>query len=92
MATRTKRQPVQNLGRYKPSRVVQKVKAQAPGFTMSDFVWFWKHYAVRPGPGAPDPAATDARYCVWDEPHGDYLYTDAWIAKLIAERTPPSQP
>jgi hypothetical protein len=26
-----------------------------------------------------------ARYCVWDEAHGDYVYTDAWIRKLATE-------
>lgn len=27
----------------------------------------------------------DARYCVWDEAHGDCVYTDAWIRKLTTE-------
>jgi hypothetical protein len=28
---------------------------------------------------------TDTRYCVWDEPHNDYLYTDAWVRKLVRD-------
>jgi hypothetical protein len=85
VATRTTRQPVQNLGRYRPTQAVRLIAAKVPGFTIGDFIWFWKHHRVRPVAGAGDPEKTDARYCVWDQPHGDYLYTDAWVNKLIRE-------
>ena len=45
----------------------------------------WRFYEVRPDGGAEQPELTDARYCVFDEAHWDYLYTDAWVAKLIRE-------
>jgi len=35
--------------------------------------------------GAAKPEATDARYCIFDKAHKDYLYTAAWVAKLTAE-------
>jgi hypothetical protein len=85
VAKQTKREPVQNMGLYKPHVVVDKVAAVAPGFNMADHVAAWKRHRARPESGAPDPAATDPRYSVWDEPHGDYLYTDAWVRKLIRE-------
>lgn len=45
----------------------------------------WKHYKVRPEGGADRPELTDDKYCVWDEPHADYLYTDAWVRKLVKD-------
>jgi hypothetical protein len=32
---------------------------------------------------------TDARYCVYDAAHGDYVYTDAWIEKLTGDLADP---
>lgn len=43
----------------------------------------WKRYGVRPSGGAKTPAATQEKYCVYDEPHKDYLYTPAWVDYLI---------
>jgi len=85
IAKQTKREPVQNLGRYKPQGVVDRVAAQIRGFNMADHTAAWKRHAVRPPSGVDDPAATDARYSVWDEPHRDYLYTEAWVRKLVRE-------
>jgi hypothetical protein len=59
---------------------------------MADHVDAWKRHGVRPPGNAKDPAATDPRYCVWDEPHGDYLYTDAWTRKLIREEQAKREP
>jgi len=38
-----------------------------------------------------DPDVTDSRYCIYDAVHNDYVYTQAWIDKLIAELTPATQ-
>jgi hypothetical protein len=46
----------------------------------------WKSLRVRPGRKTDHPENTDQRYCVWDEPHGDYLYTQAWVEKVIRTR------
>lgn len=88
---RTKEVPVQNKGRYKPSMVARLV-SEALGVRFSIFphhVAAWRYYKVRPGEKAEHPALTDTRYCVWDEPHRDYLYTDAWVKKLIRDLTNP---
>jgi hypothetical protein len=40
--------------------------------------------------GAARPELTDDRYSVYDEPHDDYLYTDAWVKKLVKELADPA--
>lgn len=86
VAKQVKRQPVQNLGKYKPHAVVEKIAAEFPTFNMADHTAAWKRHAARPSRGSGNPAETDPRYAVWDEPHDDYLYTDAWVKKLTRER------
>jgi hypothetical protein len=85
VARHTRDRPVQNLGRHKPSHVVSEVAAKVPGFNKTDHAAAWKRHGTRPETGAEDPAATDERNCVYDQPQGDYLYTDAWIKKLVRE-------
>lgn len=89
--TRSKQVPVHNLGRHKPGAVAAKVSREL-GFAFSvhgHHTRAWKHYKVRPEGGADHPEQTDSRYCVWDEPHGDYLYTNAWTKKLVKELSNP---
>ena len=84
---RDRRVPVSNIDRHRPGAVCAKV-SETLGVRFaasSDHVRAWKHYRVRPESGAANPTGTDARYCVWDEAHGDYVYTDAWIRKLATE-------
>jgi hypothetical protein len=82
---------VQNKGRHKPGTVAKLVSQQL-GVKFSPFghhVAAWKHYKVRPEKDAARPELTDDRYCVWDEPHSDYLYTHAWVKKLIKDLADP---
>lgn len=85
VATRTRQVAVQNIGKHRPSAVVLLVRKELPGFSMGDHTRKWKEHRVRPETNAPDPAETDARYCVYDELVETYLYTPAWIRKLIRE-------
>jgi hypothetical protein len=39
---------------------------------------------VRPYEKDEDPKITDSRYCVYDEPHKDYLYTEEWVEYLVS--------
>jgi hypothetical protein len=81
---------VQNKGRHKPGTVVAKVSADlGVKFSMNDHVSSWRHFKVRPAADASRPELTDDRYCVWDEPHSDYLYTDAWVKKLNKDLADP---
>jgi hypothetical protein len=90
---REKQVPVSNAGNHKPSDVCRAVsEVLGVRFTpSSDHVRAWKHYGVRPETGDAHPERTDARYCVYDEPHRDYVYTDAWITKLTTELSDPER-
>lgn len=86
---------VANAGLLKPGAVVKAVQAalgnpkiQRPTgsvdkFNQATHERCWKRYGVRPPSGSKTPAATQEKYCVYDEPHKDYLYTPAWIEYLI---------
>jgi hypothetical protein len=79
-----KRIPIANLDLLKPTRVIEVLQPKVPfRVTMNAHTDAWKHYGVRPASGAKKSAATNKDFCVYDEPHGDYLYTNAWVAKLV---------
>jgi hypothetical protein len=81
--------PIANLDLYKPTEVVKKVQAKLPHrFTMNSHSAAWRHFKVRPPYKAAKPETTMAQYCIYDQPHNDYLYTNAWIEKLVRELTP----
>jgi len=90
---REKQVPVSNAGNHKPGDVCRAVsEVLGVRFTpSSDHVRAWKHYEIRPETGAAHPERTDARYCVYDEPHHDYVYTDAWTTKLTTELSDPEK-
>ena len=82
---------VQNKGRHKPGTVA-KLISEKLGVKFSNLghhVAAWRYYEVRPDKHAARPELTDDRYCVWDEPHKDYLYTDAWVKKLVKDLADP---
>jgi len=91
--TREKLVPVQNKGKYAPGGVAQKVEEalQVRFDAASHHARAWKFYKVRPPWNGTKPETTDERYCLWDEPHRDYLYTEAWVKKLIKELANPQQ-
>jgi Protein of unknown function (DUF3644) len=89
---RTKQVPVANKGRLKPTGVADRVQAEL-GVRFSVYgahTRCWRHFQVRPLRGASRPEMTDERYCVYDEPHTDYLYTEAWVNKLVSELADPA--
>jgi hypothetical protein len=49
------------------------------------------HYKIRPRKGEGDPRKTESRYCHYDEPHRDYVYTKEWADFLSAELAKPGQ-
>jgi hypothetical protein len=90
---RNKPVSVQNKGRHKPGSVA-KLVSDGLGVQFSNFshhIAAWRYYEVRPDKHAPRPELTDDRYCIWDEPHKDYLYTDAWVKKLIKDLADPQR-
>ena len=80
--------PVQNLGKLKAAEVSQRVKQE---LDLTTFCYSyhhakcWRYFKVRPLSGSPTPEATDARYCLWDAAHKDYVYTEAWVEFLLRE-------
>jgi hypothetical protein len=79
---REKKIPIANLDLYKPSAVVQKINQACPHVvSLNAHSNAWRHFGVRPGPGSAAPEQCRTEYCVYDEAHGDYLYTQAWVNK-----------
>jgi hypothetical protein len=84
-----------NSGLLKPSAVVKAVQealgnpkvtranGEVDKFNQTTHERCWKKYGVRPPKGTKRPDATKKEYCVFDEPHKDYLYTPAWVDFLI---------
>lgn len=81
---RERQQPVRNFDGLSPTTVVEEVQKDLPFvFNMWHFIEAWKYYAVRPAPGSDNPERTDARYCIYDSVHGDYVYTQAFVRMLV---------
>lgn len=78
---KTKEVPIINQGYFKPSQVVAQVQAVEPKFRDHEHVLAWKAFKVRPPNGA-DPKDADPKYCRYDAPNKQYLYTSAWVDKL----------
>ena len=76
--------PVSNVDKKKPAEVVKCVSSKLPFiFKMHHHTKAWKYFNVRPPGGSKKAHLTDSKYCVYDSAHKDYLYTSAWIEKLI---------
>jgi len=94
---KTKQVPVANLGKMKPGKIVELVQKGLGNkkinrgtkivdkFNMDTHTRCWKHYKVRPDNGSPKPFDTNNQYCLYDEPNGSYLFTQAWVDFLINE-------
>jgi len=72
--------------KLRPMQVVELVQPQVPfHFTIATHTEMWRRLKVRPAAGASDPYQTDARYCVYDEPFRTYVYTPAWVKRILKE-------
>ncbi|AHH97590.1 DUF3644 domain-containing protein [Kutzneria albida] len=80
---REQRRGVVNPELMKPNRVISAVAAALPFvFHRGHFIRSWQKLGVRPTVGSIHPERTDERYCLYDEMHGDYGYTKAFVNKL----------
>jgi len=83
---REKHIPIANLGLFKPSEVVQRLQGRIPHpVNMTVHTCAWRYYKVRPPGGDPHPERTTPEYCLYDQTHEDYVYTQAWVDKLARE-------
>lgn len=84
--TKIKRVDVASKDKLLPSQVVRDVNDRVPYvFTMNHHTLLWKHFAIRPSGRTGDRSITDPRYCVYDEPFKSYVYTKAWVEKIVRE-------
>lgn len=73
-------QRVVNLSMYKPTEVIKKVHERSGiQISMSQHTLLWKIFNVRPATNSDEKFETNQRYCCFDEPHCDYVYTQDWI-------------
>ena len=89
--------PVANQGKYKPGDIYEIIKNKINNNETSylttkwKFIsWhtsMWKKHSVRPGTRSNYYKKCNTKYCQYDEPHKDYIYTKEWIDFLIKELT-----
>lgn len=85
--TRDRHVEVADLNRMRPAQVAARVEEQL-AFRFSvyiEHVEVWKRLKVRPAKGSGDPYVTYARYCTYNEAFNEYVYTQAWIRKIVRE-------
>ncbi|MBY0443043.1 MAG: DUF3644 domain-containing protein [Mycobacteriaceae bacterium] len=81
---REQQRDVSNHGWLKPKQVVEAVASQIRfKFTMGHFIKAWKTESVRPPRDSVHPERTTEQYCRYDEPHRDYMYSQAYVDHLI---------
>ena len=83
------KQNVSNANMLKPIDVRNAVKDKTGiELSQSNHTDLWKAFEVRPNSKSDAKFDTLTKYCVYDEPHNDYLYTSEWvdfIVKLILD-------
>ena len=74
-----------NINRLRVSQVVNSVNERlgARTITTNTHTLLWKLFDVRPPYGVDDPFETNTEYCLYDEPHGDYVYLESWVGFII---------
>jgi hypothetical protein len=87
VVVRDRLRPVANLGLMKPAAASAAIEARIPFRfrASSEFPAAWRALDCRPPSSAPNPERTKDQYCVYDEPHRDYLYTQAFVEKVVRE-------
>jgi hypothetical protein len=65
--------------------IVQRHDKKVPIFNQATHTRCWKLFNVRPRGGSKNPEATNDKYCIYDNAHKDYTYTQAWVDFLVEE-------
>lgn len=77
-------QNVANYNMLRPSQVAKAVKEKTGfDFRTHHHTYIWKAFNIRPTGESKDKFETNDKYCVYDEPHDDYLYTEAWVDFIV---------
>lgn len=81
------KQSVSNANMLKPKDVRNAVKDKTGiDISQSNHTDLWKAFEIRPDTNSDSKFDTKLKYCIYDEPHNDYLYTSEWvefISKLV---------
>ena len=73
-------QSVANADLLKPKEVVKAVETKTGiKISINDHTCLWKSFRIRPSSASDSKFDTVTKYCIYDEPHNDYLYTDQWV-------------
>jgi hypothetical protein len=85
--TKVKNMPVASAGCMLPTRVVSEVQKRVPfDFKMHRHTQLWKHFKLHPAAWVPPGGGqTVTQFCIPDEPPRQYVYTPAWIDKIVNE-------
>ena len=77
-------QRVSNANLLKPTVVIRSFNEKTGiQISLNDHTLLWKAFQIRPLSSSETKFDTISKYCIYDEPHNDYLYTDEWVAFLI---------
>jgi Protein of unknown function (DUF3644) len=76
---------VSNENHLTPTQAAAAIEARIPfKFKIHHFVRAWKKEAVRPLNGDAHPERTKQDFCLYDRLHNDYVYTEAFVDKLVS--------
>ncbi|MFE9293722.1 DUF3644 domain-containing protein [Streptomyces niveus] len=78
---------VADKGKMLPKQVACEVEAHVPFefHVQPEHTEMWRRLGVRPATKAANPYDTVDKYCVYSEVFSTYVYTDAWVAKIVRE-------
>jgi hypothetical protein len=80
--TKTRRVEARNTAALRVKHVIQRVQEVEPRFRQYEHTQSWKFFGVRPPKFQLE--GCDPAYCQPDIAFGDFVYTEAWVDKLIA--------
>lgn len=74
-----------NVSRLKPQEVVDSVNERFAGFVVTTNLHavLCKLFRIRPPNGSDEPFETNTKYCLYDEPHNDYVYQPEWVDFIV---------
>lgn len=77
-----KKVEVVNINKFKPAQVVEKINCSLNkvNFKIHIHTYLVKLFEVRPYDADDNEKfETKSKYCIYDEPHNTYIYTEPWI-------------
>lgn len=84
---RNKHVEVTDLDKLLPGKVAEEVSKLVPfEFNVPrEHTEMWRRFDVRPAKGAANPFATDTKYCLYNPAVNLYVYTPAWVKRIVRE-------